>query len=112
MAIVRTRIVGLDEALAAAVAQVRADLPVVLEAVARAAVEDIRPEWPVATGKSRDSLGVARNGSSVAVVCDVDYASYIYEKGRSGPSWVNRIVTHIRDNIDDLGRRAVARLGG
>jgi len=112
MAIVQRRLIGVEAWAASAERDVRAGLPALLLAFAEEAVKDIRPDWPVDSGRSRDSLRAEVRGGSVVVAVDVSYASYIHERGLSGPSYIVRIADYIQQHIDEIGARAVARLRG
>lgn len=103
------RVEGVDAVIADLARQVRLDLPRLLRAFAEEATEDVRARWPVATGASRDALRV-EGGPPVAIVCDVEYASLIHEKGLRGPTWLIRTVGYVREHADAIGARAVARL--
>lgn len=105
----RVQVEGVDAALAELARQIRADLPTLLRVFAEEAVIDVRAQWPVATGRSRDSLRVLP-GPPVSIEVPVEYASFIHEKGLRGPTWMVRIVTYLREHTDEIGRRAARRL--
>ena len=111
-ATLRRRVEGLDAALADVAKQVRDDLPTILRAFADEALADIRPRWPVASGRSSAALSVVVTGTTIAIVCDVPYASWIHEKGQVGPTWEARIVDYVRANVAVIGARVTRRLKG
>lgn len=105
------RLLGVPEVAGEIARQLERDLPTVLTAFATEALIDIRPMWPVKSGKSRDSLRVDVTGTDVAIVCDVDYAKYIHQKGEVGPTYFTRIIGYIQLHLPELGARTVKRLG-
>lgn len=107
----RRRLEGIEGAVADVARQTDAALPEILRLFAEEATHDVRAAWPVKTGRSRDALGVEVAGRSVAIVCDIRYASFIHEKGLTGPTYVVRIVEHVQRNIDQIGARVSRRLG-
>ena len=107
----RRKVEGLDTALADIVARTRAEMPVILRLFAEEAVKDIRPTWPVKSGRSANALGVEIDDGGIAITIDVDYASFIHEKGLVGPTYMVRIVDLVWRNQEQIARRVTARLG-
>lgn len=103
-------LIGMDAAADALAKQIGAALPDVLAAFAAEALKEIKPRWPVRTGKSRDALKVSVEGSQVFIVCDVPYASRIHLKGEIGPTYHTRIIEYIQQNYDRIGKNVTAKL--
>ncbi len=104
------RVWGLDTLVADLAAQTNAQVPEILRLFAEEATKDVRLNWPVKTGTTRDALTVTDHGGRIAIECDVRYASYIHEKGFVGPTYVVRIVEYVRQRADVYGARVAARI--
>lgn len=104
------RVEGLDATIADLVRRTRADLPVILAMFAEEATKDVRAAWPVATGRSAAALTVTTAGGVVAIECGVNYATFIHEKGLSGPTYMVRIVDYVRRQADSIAARVSRRI--
>ena len=103
---------GVDAAMAEFAQRAGQQLPVILRLFAEEALRDIRPAWPVDTGRSAEALTVIISGRRAAIVCRVPYAQYIRPAGSDRPLWEILILHYMRDNMDAIAARVTRRLGG
>lgn len=108
----RNDLIGMDAAMREIARQANAALPRVLTAFAEEALSEIRPRWPVKSGRSRAALGVLTEGERVNIVCAVPYARFIHTKGEQGPTFQTKIIWYIQSNADRIGSRVARRLRG
>src|SRR5262245_36610900 len=88
-------------------AELDAVTPEVTRVFAEVALERIAALWPVKSGRSKQALKVTL--SPVAIEVDIDYASFIHEKGERGPHWEVAIVQYIQEHLDELVEETNAR---
>ena len=77
-----------------------------LAETARAAVEDdLRPNWPVASGASRDAWTHRRTADGAEIICSADYSSYTFAKGDflRTPLYLDRVPLAIKKAADEVG---------
>lgn len=81
-----------------------------LEEVARVAVDDLRANWPVDTGKSRDSWEARSTPDGAEIVCATDYSSYTFAKGDSEriPIYLDRVPRAIAMAAAQVGVQGIA----
>jgi hypothetical protein len=107
---VRQKVEGLDAMLADLARQTREELPTILRLFAEEATKDVRAAWPTDTGRSAAALTVTTSEGEVAIECNVPYASFIYEKGLVGPTWMVRIVDFIWQRSETYAARVSRRI--
>lgn len=73
--------------------------------VARVAVEDLRSQWPVDTGASRDGWHVEETAEGARLVCSTDYSSYTFEKGDTlrTPIYLDAVPSALQAAADTVG---------
>ncbi len=106
----RVSLVGVPGAISDIMRDVSQEAPAILTIFAEEALKEIRPRWPVRTGKSLQALDVVPDGDGVAIVCDVPHVSYIHLKGEKGPMYLTHIVEYVAQNLDRIAAKTSARL--